>query len=117
MANVSKEQIKRKLSASMKVKEECISIYGLKTAFGGGRSTGYALIYESLDAKKQYNNKSLMKRVSKHSSHSWEDDFLRFRFGLATLFYTSLFGLVWFLNTNKRGDRWQNWANSTVILG
>jgi len=38
----------------MKAKEEAVSIYGLKTAFGGGRSTGYALIYDSLDAKKQY---------------------------------------------------------------
>jgi small subunit ribosomal protein S24e len=54
MANVSKEQIKRKLCAQMKAKEEAVSIYGLKTAFGGGRSTGYALIYDSLDAKKQY---------------------------------------------------------------
>ena len=54
MANVSKEQIKKKLAAQMKAKEEAITIMGLKTKFGGGRSSGFAVIYDNADAKKQF---------------------------------------------------------------
>lgn len=64
MANVTKAQIKAKLAQMYKVKEECISVYGLKTKFGGGRSTGFALIYDSLDMKKKYESKMLLRRVS-----------------------------------------------------
>jgi len=64
MANVSKAQIKEKLSKVLKTKEECISIFGLKTKFGGGRSSGFALVYDNLDAKKKYDSKTLNQRVS-----------------------------------------------------
>ena len=64
MANVPKELIKRKLSTQMKVKEENISIFGLHNKFGGGRSTGFALIYDNLDAVKQHDTKVLLRRVS-----------------------------------------------------
>jgi small subunit ribosomal protein S24e len=63
MANVSKEQIRAKLAQMFKSKEEAISIYGLKTKFGGGRSTGFALIYDSFDLKKKFDGKNLLKRV------------------------------------------------------
>ena len=36
----------------------------MKTKYGGGRSTGFALVYESLDAKKKYEGKCILKRVS-----------------------------------------------------
>jgi small subunit ribosomal protein S24e len=54
MANVSKEQIRKKLAAQMKAKEDSITIMGLKTKFGGGRSSGFALIYDNHDAKKKF---------------------------------------------------------------
>ena len=54
MANVSKEQIKKKLATTMKAKEDSITIMGLKTKFGGGRSSGFALIYDNHDAKKKF---------------------------------------------------------------
>ena len=63
MANVSKDQIKAKLASMFKSKEEAISVYGLKTKFGGGRSSGFALIYDSVDAKKKFDGKCLLKRV------------------------------------------------------
>ena len=47
-----------------KAKEDDIVIYGLKTKFGGGRSSGFALIYDNLDMKKKYLGKALLKRVS-----------------------------------------------------
>ena len=64
MANVSKAAIKTKLAHLYKTKEDVVSVYGLKTKFGGGRSTGFALIYDSLDAKKKYDLKFLLRRVN-----------------------------------------------------
>lgn len=46
-----------------KSKDECISIFGLKTKFGGGRSTGFALVYDSTDARKKYDSKKMLRRV------------------------------------------------------
>ena len=62
MANVSKTAIKDKLAALFKSKAEAISVYGCHTKFGGGRSTCFAFVYESLDAKKKYEQKCLLKR-------------------------------------------------------
>ena len=58
MANVSKQAIKEKLSKMLKAKEDAIVVFGLKTKFGGGRSSGFALIYDNADAKKKYDMKS-----------------------------------------------------------
>lgn len=64
LANVSKKEITDKLAKTLKVKEECISIFGMKTKFGGGRSSGFALVYDSADARKQYDSKTNLLRVS-----------------------------------------------------
>jgi small subunit ribosomal protein S24e len=64
MANVAKKEIKEKLAKVLKVKEETITVFGLKTKFGGGRSSGFALVYDSLDAKKKYDSKTSLLRVS-----------------------------------------------------
>ena len=64
MANVSKANIKESIAKKLKSNEERISIFGLKTKFGGGRTSGFALIYDSLDDKKKYECKTLQKRVS-----------------------------------------------------
>jgi small subunit ribosomal protein S24e len=63
-SNVSKAAIKGKLATLLKSKEDVIGVYGLKTKFGGGRSTGFALIYDSLDARKKFEGKCLRRRVS-----------------------------------------------------
>ena len=63
-SNVSKTDIKAKLAQTLEVKEENISIFGLKTKFGGGRSSGFALIYDSLDARKKFDSKKMLRRVS-----------------------------------------------------
>ncbi len=63
MANVSKAQIKTKLAHMLKAKEENIAVFGLKTKFGGGRSTGFATIYDSADLRKKYDSKKMLRRV------------------------------------------------------
>ena len=63
MANVAKPQIKAKLAALLKAKEENIAVFGLKTKFGGGRSTGFACIYDSTDLRKKYDSKKELRRV------------------------------------------------------
>lgn len=47
VANVSKADIAKNLAAKYKGDERNIVVYGLKTQFGGSRSTGFALVYES----------------------------------------------------------------------
>jgi small subunit ribosomal protein S24e len=63
MANVSKDQIKAKLATMFKAKEDSVSVFGLKTKFGGGRSSGFALIYDNVDLKKKFDGKCLLRRV------------------------------------------------------
>ena len=51
MPNVKKEAIKEQLAKRFGSKVDRISIFGLKTKFGGGRSSGFALIYNSTEDK------------------------------------------------------------------
>ena len=62
LPNVPKRDLKEKLGKMYKAKEENIAVYGLKTKFGGGRSTGFALIYDSLDERKKFDSKIYLKR-------------------------------------------------------
>jgi len=49
-ANVSKNDLRSLLAKEFKVADEkAVYLYGFKTAFGGGRSTGFALIYDTLE--------------------------------------------------------------------
>ena len=40
--------------------------------FGGGRSTGFALIYDSLDARKKFDSKKMLRRVSDRPRLAWK---------------------------------------------
>jgi ribosomal protein S24E len=51
-ANVSKDELRDKLSAMYKSPKEQIIVFGFRTHFGGGRSTGFALIYDSPESLK-----------------------------------------------------------------
>lgn len=52
-ANISHKDLGDKLSKLYKSSSERVFTFGFRTAFGGGKSTGFALIYDSLeDAKK-----------------------------------------------------------------
>lgn len=37
-----------------KTDSECVQAFGLRTHFGGGRSTGFALIYDSTESMKKF---------------------------------------------------------------
>ena len=48
--------------------------YGLKTNYGGGKSSGFGLIYDSIEAAKRFEPNFRLARVSiEYKSHSfWE---------------------------------------------
>lgn len=52
--NVSKDELRGKLGELYKAKKEDVSVFGFKTHFGGGKSTGFALIYENGEAMKKF---------------------------------------------------------------
>ncbi|KAF2640995.1 hypothetical protein P280DRAFT_299473 [Massarina eburnea CBS 473.64] len=53
-ANVSKDELRGKLGELYKAKKDDISVFGLKTHYGGGKTTGFALIYDSAEAMKKF---------------------------------------------------------------
>merc|ERR1712023_228424 len=62
-AGVSKADLKEKLAKMYKVADSgCILLFGFKVAFGGGRSTGFGMIYDSLVAAKKFEPKYRLTR-------------------------------------------------------
>jgi small subunit ribosomal protein S24e len=52
-ANVSKDELREKLAATYKADKDAVSVFGFRTQYGGGKSTGFGLVYNSAaDAKK-----------------------------------------------------------------
>ena len=63
MANVSKKDLAGKLASMYKVHDrQVVQLFGFHTAFGGGRSTGFGLIYDNLEKMKKYEPKYRLKR-------------------------------------------------------
>ncbi|KAG4082911.1 ribosomal protein L23/L15e core domain-containing protein [Neocallimastix lanati (nom. inval.)] len=56
-ANLSKSDLRDKLSKMYKTDKENIFVFGFRTHFGGGKSTGYALIYDNIEAAKKFEPK------------------------------------------------------------
>lgn len=46
-ANLSKDEVRARLATLYKVPKETVQAFGFRTQFGGGRSTGFALVYDS----------------------------------------------------------------------
>merc|ERR1712060_914611 len=64
-ANVSKAELQEKLAKMYSVNDiQTIFLFSFKTQFGGGKSTGFGLIYDSVDAAKKYEPKHRLVRVS-----------------------------------------------------
>ncbi|KAK5051519.1 hypothetical protein LTR84_003171 [Exophiala bonariae] len=53
-ANVSKDDLRAKLAEVYKSNKDQINVFGLRTQYGGGKSTGFALIYDSVEALKKF---------------------------------------------------------------
>ncbi|KAJ1816329.1 hypothetical protein LPJ56_001454, partial [Coemansia sp. RSA 2599] len=62
LANVSKDDIREKLSKLYKADKEAIFPFGFRTQFGGGRSTGFVLIYDSFEAAQKFEPKFRLMR-------------------------------------------------------
>jgi len=52
--NVSKAELSEKLAAMYKTDKERVVTFGFRTQFGGGRSTGFALIYDDEASQKKF---------------------------------------------------------------
>lgn len=52
--NISKDDLRAKLSELYKTGKDQVSTFGLRTHYGGGKSTGFALIYDSTEAMKKF---------------------------------------------------------------
>ncbi|KAK8249584.1 ribosomal protein L23/L15e core domain-containing protein [Phyllosticta capitalensis] len=53
-ANVSKDELREKLAQLYKAEKNQISVFGFRTQYGGGKSTGFALVYDSEEAMKKF---------------------------------------------------------------
>merc|ERR1712070_357296 len=54
----SKETIKEKIAGMFNVNDSlCISVFSFRTSFGGGKSTGFCLIYDNASAFKKFEPK------------------------------------------------------------
>ena len=57
-------ELQEKLAKMYNVSDEkCVSIFGFRTAFGGGKSTGFGLIYNDLEAMKKFEPKHRLIRA------------------------------------------------------
>ncbi|KAK4703302.1 small subunit ribosomal protein S24e, partial [Phenoliferia sp. Uapishka_3] len=51
-ANVAKDELREKLAGMYKAPKDQVIVFGFRTQFGGGKSTGFALIYDTKEALK-----------------------------------------------------------------
>ena len=61
-STVSRQDIRDKLAKMYKTTADMIFAFGLKTDFGGGKTTGFALIYDTLDYAKKFEPKYRLER-------------------------------------------------------
>ncbi|KAL8735357.1 MAG: hypothetical protein Q9166_000902 [cf. Caloplaca sp. 2 TL-2023] len=52
--NVSKDELRSKLAELYKASKDTVSVFGFRTQYGGGKSTGFALIYDSNEVMKKF---------------------------------------------------------------
>jgi len=62
LASVSKKEIREKLAQMYKTTPDVVFVFGFRTNFGGGKSTGFALIYDTLDYAKKFEPKHRLGR-------------------------------------------------------
>jgi small subunit ribosomal protein S24e len=62
-ANVSKSDLSEKIASAYKADKNRVVVFGLRTQFGGGRSTGFALIYDDEAAQKKFEPRYRLVRV------------------------------------------------------
>lgn len=66
-ATVPKTEIRERLAKMYKTTPDVVFVFGFKTQFGGGKTTGFAMVYDSLDYAKKNEPKYRLSRVSCYS--------------------------------------------------
>jgi len=61
--NVSKSELSEKLAALYKTEKNRVVTFGFRTQFGGGRSTGFALIYDDEASQRKFEPRYRLVRV------------------------------------------------------
>ena len=51
---MSKDELRQKLAELYKANKDQVSCFGFRTQYGGGKSTGFALIYDSHEVMKKF---------------------------------------------------------------
>lgn len=62
-ANVSKDDLRSKLAEVYKSNRDQVNVFGMRTQYGGGKTTGFALIYDSVEAMKKFEPRYRLVRV------------------------------------------------------
>jgi len=62
-ANVSKDELRGKLAELYKANKDQVNVFGFRTQYGGGKSTGFALIYDSHEAMKKFEPRYRLIRI------------------------------------------------------
>ena len=62
-ATIPKTEVREKLARMYKTTPDVIFCFGFRTKFGGGKTTGFGLIYDSLDFAKKFEPKYRLIRV------------------------------------------------------
>lgn len=52
--NVSKDELRERLAKFYNSDKEAVSVFGFKTQFGGGKSSGFGLVYDSGASMKKF---------------------------------------------------------------
>jgi small subunit ribosomal protein S24e len=65
--NVSKTELSEKLASLYKTDKSRVVTFGFRTQFGGGKSTGFALIYDDEASQKKFEPKYRLIRVRQYS--------------------------------------------------
>jgi len=53
-APISRDEIREKLAKMYKASKDVVVVFGFRTHFGGGRSTGFGLIYDDGEKQKKF---------------------------------------------------------------
>ncbi|EHB13731.1 40S ribosomal protein S24 [Heterocephalus glaber] len=76
-ATVPKTEIQEKLTKIYKTTPDVIFVFGFRTHFGGGKTTGFSMIYDSLDYAKKSEPKQRLARhglyKKKKTSRKWKE--------------------------------------------
>ena len=65
--NVSKTELNEKLATLYKADKNRVVTFGFRTQFGGGRSTGFALIYDDEPSQRKFEPRYRLVRVRSRS--------------------------------------------------